>query len=140
MHQTLAALTEPTVTPPPKTYADGFSAEMAKLQNLGRSELKAVAIVAMCYETGLTTYKTDHAALIQYAATMFAGIEGLNDNGMDNNLLIANTIIAWQSAYATDNSTPTSLDTLLNTGRDLRELPEEMLNRIILFMQLKIAI
>ena len=137
--QTLAVLAEPA-SPPTQAMSDAFVGEMAKLNNLGRSELKALAAVALTYAVntaGDTDYRAAHPTLLRDALVFWGGVERLDDNGTSKPVILAQTVLAWQKAYDGDSSISTSVDALLILGRDFMALPEETLNRVLLFLQVR---
>lgn len=142
MARTLVALAEPT-SPPTVAQRNGIAADMAALDGLGSASLKAIQIVCLIIvnnAAGDTNYTNNHTQLISDANVMFGGISIIDDTDASYNLKLIQTVLVWALAKDTVAATTGDVDTLLNTGRDFRTLPEETLNRIILFLQYMMSV
>lgn len=122
---------------------NAFRAQMSALMDLGRADLKAIAVVALTYAVntaGDTDYRANHAALRRDAGILFGGTSNIDDNGSSFTVLLIQTVLAWQVAFDGDATLSTDVNTLLNLARDLRSLPEETLNRILFFLQYMMSV
>lgn len=143
MAQTLSALAEPT-SPPTLAMANAFRGEMAKLENLGRTDLKAIAAVALTYAVAQhadgVNYKSNHPQLITDAQNFLGAISLITDDGVNLRWIVIQTVLAWQVGYDADNTLSTDVNTLLGLARDLMALPEEVLNRILIWLQYMMSV
>lgn len=136
---TLEKIAAPGATPIANNAASAqsFANDYYKLAvpNISTRDRKTIIILGMVYTLALTgaNYKTNHAGLIQDAAVYTKGIS----------IFDIWSALAGATASAANNSDATfSLDvpTLLKEGRDLDNLAEDQLDRIIAFMAAQLGI
>ena len=146
MAQTLIALTALS-TPPKLTDNKTLAANMSALTNLGATDLKAIQIEGLAhklYGAGGDDYRAgtashNHAQLIQDATSFMGGISIVSGETSEN-LALAQAALDWGAGYVEDATLSTDVSTLLGISRDFRALPEETLNRIILFLKYRLAL
>lgn len=138
---TLQSIAAPGVTPIANNAASAkaFAANYFKLAvpNLSNQDRRMILVLGMIYlvaDAGTVNYKTNHKGLIQDAAVFTAGISNID--------VFAALAALITSEANTITPAPLSLDvnTLLAEGRDLDNLSEDELDRILalLFAQLGI--
>lgn len=135
MAQTLTLHVDPHT---PVVHGDSAQlvANMSALENLGRADLLAVAIIGFVHAvSGTRDYRTNHRQLIQDAEVFMDGISNIQANNISRQMLLVFAAMAWDLGYQVDVGLTTDVATILNEVRDLRSLPEETLGRIMLFMQ-----
>ena len=135
MAQTLTVHVDPHT---PVVHGDSAQlvANMSALENLGRADLLAVAIIGFVHAvSGTRDYRTNHRQLIQDAEVFMDGISNTQANNISRQMLLVFAAMAWDLGYQVDVGLTTDVATILNEVRDLRSLPEETLGRIMLFMQ-----
>lgn len=132
---TLATVAAPGATPitPNASAAQGFQANYYKLAvpSISTRERKTVSALGLIYElnnAGGANYKTNHAGLIQDSAVFSGGMTILDKSAAD----AANE---WNAGVVADATLSTDLPTLLKEGRDLADLSELELDRILTFLR-----
>lgn len=135
MAQTLVIHVDPHT---PVVHGDSaiLVGNMSALENLGRADLFAVAIIGFVHAvSGTRDYRNNHAQLIQDSEVFMDGISNIQANNISRQMLLAFAAMAWDIGYQTDVSITTDVATILNEVRDLRTLPEEILGRMMLYIQ-----
>jgi len=139
MAQTLTAL--PSITSPVAKGAGAtMVANMTALGNLSRAELLAISAVGSIHSFYPTpNYRVNHAQLIQDALVYWSGVSNLDLNGANLQTLQIMAVMSWDSGYSHDPisiANPLGLsndvNAILKEARDLSNLPEETLARIVL--------
>lgn len=132
---TLATVAAPGATPitPNASAAQGFQANYFKLSVPGLSDRdrKTISALGLIYEltaAGGANYKTNHAGLIQDSVVFSGGISNLNKT-------MADAANEWNAGVVADATLSTDVPTLLNEGRDLDDLSELQLDRILTFLR-----
>lgn len=132
---TLASVAAPGATPisPNATAAQGFQANYAKLDvpNISDRDRLTIAILGLIYElnaAGGANYKTNHAGLIQDSVVFSGGISNLNQK-------TAEAANDWNAGVVADATLSTDVPTLLAEGRDLDNLSELQLERVLAFLR-----
>lgn len=132
---TLTQNTAPGATPVTRnsTSAITFASNYYKLDepNLDVQDRKTIDILGLIYKlnnAGGANYKTNHAGLIQDAAVYTGGISIFN-------LATADAANDWNTGNVADAALSTDVPTLIKEGRDLNQLPEDTLDRIIAFLR-----
>lgn len=131
MAQTLAAVPTTAIT------TDALAVAMAKavaknvgvVSNLSPKEVKVLGILGLAYElqaTGGTDYTSDHAKLIT-DMNRTVGRVPLIGSGIDRMKALAD----WDGG----SNVGTDVATLRATGRTLAQLPEDDLDRILVFLR-----
>ena len=136
MSQTLTALTALS-TPVKLTDSNTLIKDLAAVENLAPSQLKAIAILGMIYScdsSNGTTYKTHHATVIQYAKTFMGGLSLLDQVGVNKQVDALMAVLAWSAGHSADATLSADVNTLLKEARDFLAVPEEALNRIFWFL------
>ena len=132
---TLATVAAPGATPitPNATAAQGFQANYYKLfvPGLSNRDRKTISALGLIYElnnAGGANYKSNHAGLIQDSAVFSGGMSILDKTAAD----AAND---WNAGVVADATLSTDVPTLLKEGRDLDDLSELELDRILTFLR-----
>lgn len=129
---TLEAIAAPGATPltPNATSAKSFDADYAKASvgSLSTRQRLALIIVAMTHTETSVNYKLKHPALIQDAMVYTGGISQFD-------YWTAAVGLEWTNGHAVDGSLSADVPTLLEEGRDLENLPEDTLFRIIALLR-----
>ena len=113
--------------------AKSFAANYYKLvnQNISTQDRKTLSILGLIYElnnAGGANYKTNHKGLIQDATVYTGAISNLD-------LATAMAALDWNAGDVADATLSNDVPTLLNEGRDIDELSELQLDRIIVFLR-----
>lgn len=135
---TLENVASPGVSPIGNNTASAaaFAANYFKLAvpNLSNRDRRTIFVLGMVYlVASLVDYRNNHHGLIQDAAVYTKGISQFD-------IFSAMGALIASAAHATDPTFSFDVPTLLKEGRDLDNLSEEELDRIItlLFAQLSI--
>lgn len=135
MAQTLTSLSQVT-SPATLTMSNALAANMAALSDLGERDLKALTVIGLIHANYTTfDYRTNHAQLMADARKYLGGMSLINFHGTSYNALLIQAVLAWNVGLGVDGALSTSVNTLLNEGRDLLALPAETLDRLILYLQ-----
>lgn len=125
---TLETVASPGVTPIAHNSSSSISFVnnyyKAAVPNLSTRQRLTIAIISLIHSFNTPDYTTNHAGLIQDTAVYTGGISQF-DWGT---ALVA---LAWSLGKAQDATLSDDVDTLLNEGRDLENLSEEELWRIL---------
>lgn len=136
---TLESVAAPGATPIANNAASAksFANNYYKLAvpNLSTQDRKTIMILGMVHVLAATgaNYKSNHAGLIQDAQVYTGGIPMLD-------VFTALTATTWSAGKATDATFSADVPTLLGEGRDIADLPEDKLDRIISFLAAQLGI
>lgn len=129
---TLEAIAAPGATPlanngsSAKSFAnDYFKSAVGSLTTRQRL---ALIIVAMTHTETAVNYKSNHAGLIQDAKVYTGGISQFD-------YWTAAVGLEWTNGHAVDGTLSADVPTLLKEGRDLENLAEDQLFRIIALLR-----
>lgn len=139
MAQTLTALVAPTTSPIKQgsTNVKTLIGDWAALNNLDDRMLKCIAILGRVHELYLSLdYRTNHKQLIQDAMVFFSGIPNMNDR----NYIQFQAAIDWNAGLIGDVGIGTSVLALVKEARDIANLSEDELNRILLLLRMQMAV
>jgi hypothetical protein len=132
---TLEQIAAPGATPiaANATSAKSFANDYYKLvnQNISTRDRKTIDILGLIYKlnnAGGANYKSNHAGLIQDATVYTGGISRFD-------LCVAMAALDWNTGNVADGTLSTDIPTLTKEGRDLDNLAEEQLDRIIAFLR-----
>lgn len=132
---TLEQIAAPGATP--ITYnaasAKSFANNYYKLSqgNITTRDRKAISALGLIYElnnAGGANYKSNHAGLIQDSRVYAGGISMID-------LATAMAALEWNAGNVADATLSTDVPTLLNEARDLSQLAEPQLDRILAFLR-----
>jgi len=115
------------------TSSKSFANDYFKLvnQNISTRDRKTIDILGLIYKlnnAGGANYKSNHAGLITDSLVYTRGIERFD-------LCVAMAALDWNTGNVADATLSTDIPTLTKEGRDLDNLAEEQLDRIIAFLR-----
>lgn len=129
---TLESIAAPGATPLGHNAASqkSFDNDYAKASvgNLTTRQRLAIIIVAMTHTETAVNYKTNHAGLIQDSRVYTGGISQFD-------YWTAAVGLEWTNGHAVDGTLSADIPTLLSEGRDLENLSEDQLFRIIALLR-----
>lgn len=121
------------VTPLPNNSAsavafanDYFKLAVPNFSTQDRKALIALAMVRLLADVGVN-YRANHARAIQDAAVFTKGISNID-------IFAGMAAIVWSSARGSDVGLTGDVEALLREARDFVDLPEDTLDRIILYL------